>query len=69
MAELFVVLMPGRFLVERPGSQSTQFQEYLREKIIEKCRKLNIRLIDPALHLKTLHSETGKNSFILTKAI
>ena len=62
-SELIVVLMPGRSLVERPGSQSAQFQEYLREKIIEKCRKLNIRLIDLALHLKTLHSETGVELF------
>ena len=62
-SELIVVLMPGRSLVERPGSQSAQFQEYLREKIIEKCRKMNIRLIDVALQLQTFHSKTGEKLF------
>ena len=59
-SELLVILMPGRSLVERPGSQSAQFQEYLREKIIELCKRLHIRLMDLPLHLKTVHMETGE---------
>ena len=62
-SELLVILMPGRSLVERPGSQSAQFQEYLRGKIIEQCKRLHIRLMDLALHLKTVHMNTGKNLY------
>ena len=62
-AKLIVALMPGRSLIERPGSQSAQFQEYLREKIIEKCNNLRIPLIDLALPLKTVHNETGEKLF------
>ena len=59
-SELIVILMPGRSLVERPGSQSAQFQEYLRGKIVEQCKRRHIRLMDLALHLKTVHRDTGK---------
>ena len=62
-AELIVVLMPGRSLVERPGSPSAQFQDYLREEIIGECEKLHIRLMDLALHLKTVYRKTGKELF------
>jgi hypothetical protein len=62
-SELIVILMPGRSLVERPGSRSAQFQEYLREKIIEQCKRRHIRLMDLALHLKTVHMETGKKLY------
>ena len=62
-SELLVILMPGRSLVENPGSQSAQFQEYLRGKIIEQCKRLHIRLMDLALHLKTVHMNTGKNLY------
>jgi len=62
-SELIVALMPGRSLVERPGSQSAQFQEYLREKIVEKCRKLNVPFIDLGMHLKAIHNETGESLF------
>lgn len=62
-SELIVILMPGRSLVERPGSQSAQYQEYLRENIIQQCKRLHIRLMDLALHLKTVHMDTGKNLY------
>ncbi len=62
-AELILVLMPGRSLVERSGSQSAQFQEYLLEKIIEKCRELHIPFLDLAQRLKTVYTEMGKRLF------
>ncbi len=62
-SELLVILMPGRSLVERPGSQSAQFQEYLREEIIKQCKRRHIRLMDLPLHLKKVHTETGKKLY------
>ncbi|MCP4577084.1 MAG: SGNH/GDSL hydrolase family protein, partial [Deltaproteobacteria bacterium] len=62
-SELLVILMPGKSLVERPGSQSALFQEYLRGKIIEQCKRLHIRLLDLALHLKRVHMDTGENLY------
>ena len=49
---LSLVLMPGRSYVQRPGSPSAQFQDYLRRKIVENEEKIQVRVIDLASHLR-----------------
>ena len=56
-AGLVLVLMPGRSLVERPSSQSAQFQEYLRARLVETSRQLDIEVLDLASYLKTYSRE------------
>ena len=60
---LLLVLMPGRSLVERQGSQSAQFQEFLRLKIIEVCKDLHIRVLDLAGYLKQYYRENRVRLF------
>jgi hypothetical protein len=43
-AGLVLVLMPGRSLVERSASQSAQFQEYLRARLVENSQQLDIEV-------------------------
>lgn len=50
--QLSLVLMPGRSYVQRPGSPSAQFQNYLRRKIVENEAKIRVRVIDLASHLR-----------------
>ena len=59
--ELRLVLMPGRSYVERPGSPSAQFQDYLRRKIVEKGAIKNVSIIDLASHLRERYqNDPGK---------
>lgn len=60
---LLLVLMPGRSLVERQGSRSAQFQEFLRLKIIELCKELHIRVLDLAGYLKQYYRENRVRLF------
>ena len=46
--KLTLVLMPGKSYVQRPGSTSAQFQDYLRAKIVENSEMKNIPTIDRA---------------------
>ena len=62
-AGLVLVLMPGRSLVERPASQSAQFQEYLRARLVENSRQLDIEVLDLASYLKTYHREKDVRLF------
>lgn len=62
-AWLVLVLMPGRSLVERPASQSAQFQEYLRARLVESSRQLDIEVLDLASYLKTYHREKDVRLF------
>ncbi len=50
--KLRLILMPGRSYVERQNSVSSQFQDYLREKIMENMKKKNVDVIDLAAHLR-----------------
>ena len=54
---LVLVLMPGRSLVKRPASQSAQFQEYLRARLVVISRQQDIEVLDLASHLKAYHRE------------
>jgi hypothetical protein len=62
-AGLVLVLMAGRSLIERPGSNSAQFQEYLREKLLEYRRLLDIEVLDLASYLKSVHSAKNVRLF------
>jgi hypothetical protein len=62
-AGLVLVLMPGRSLVERPGSQSAQFQEYLSTRLVEDSLQLDIEVFDLASYLKTCHREKDVRLF------
>ena len=55
--------MPGRSLVERPASQSAQFQQYLRAKLVESSPQLDIAVLDLASYLKTHHREKDVRLF------
>ncbi len=50
--KLGLILMPGRSYIERPNSASSQFQEYLREKIVENREEMDVDVIDLAEHLR-----------------
>ena len=41
-------IKPGRSFVERPGSPSAMFQDYLRRKIVEQKEQMKIRAIELA---------------------
>lgn len=60
---LVLVLMPGRSLIEHQGSQSAQFQEFLRLKIIDACKDLHIRVLDLAGYLKQYYRENRVRLF------
>ena len=62
-AGLVLVLMSGRSLVERPASQSAQFQEYLRARLVESSRQLDIEVLDLASYLKTYYREKDVRLF------
>ena len=57
--ELRLVLMPGRTYVEQPGSLSAQYQDYLREKILQHGEKRDIVTMDLAMHLRALYEKHG----------
>ena len=50
--ELHLVLMPGKSFIDRPGSPSEQYQDYLRKKIFEMGEKIGLDVIDLAILLK-----------------
>lgn len=50
--ELRLVLMPGKSFIDRPGSPSAQFQDYLRGKIVDSSEKMKVDVIDLAILLK-----------------
>lgn len=58
-----LVLMPGRSFIERPGSPSAQFQDYLRKKIIESRESIKVRIIDLADLLRRRYEEDSGNWF------
>ena len=62
-ADLVLVLMPGRSLVERPASHSAQFQEYLRARLVETGRQLDIEVLDLASYLTTYHRKNEVRLF------
>ncbi len=53
--KLKLILMPGRSYIERHNSASSQFQDYLRGKIVENIGKMNVDVIDLATHLRERH--------------
>ncbi len=57
--ELRLVLMPGRTYVEQPGSLSAQYQDYLREKILQHGEKRDIVTMDLAMGLRALYEKHG----------
>ena len=61
--ELLLVLMPGRSLVERQGSQSAQFQDFFRLRITEISKELHIRALDLATYLKQHYRKNRKQLF------
>ncbi len=44
--------MPGKSYIERPHSVSSQFQNYLRGKILDNKERMNVDVIDLATHLR-----------------
>ncbi|GAX60660.1 hypothetical protein SCALIN_C13_0175 [Candidatus Scalindua japonica] len=59
--KLSLILMPGRSYIERPNSVSSQFQDYLREIIVESKGKMNVDVIDLATRLcERYKMEPGK---------
>ena len=50
--ELRLVLMPGKSFIERPGSPSEQYQDYLRGEIVDSSEKMKFDVIDLAILLK-----------------
>ncbi len=52
---LTLILMSGKSFVQRPESPSARFQNYLREKILEKRGDMNVDVIDLAARLRELH--------------
>ena len=54
---LTLALMPGSSFVLRPGSPSAQFQDYFRQKIIDKGKQLEIPVIDLAGLLSEISTE------------
>jgi len=49
---LSVVMMPGRSFVERPNSPSAQFQNFLRQRIVQDTGMEKIEVLDLAHHLR-----------------
>jgi len=49
---LSLILMPGKSFIERPGSLSEQYQDYLRREIVRDCKKMKINVIDLATLLR-----------------
>lgn len=49
---LGLILMPGRSFIERPGSPSALFQDYLRRKIVEQKEHMEVKVIDLASLLR-----------------
>lgn len=62
-ARLMLVLMGGRSFVERPGSNSAQFQDFFRRRITTAARKMGIPVIDLAAHLKRYSRENKARLF------
>lgn len=52
-----LVLMPGRSYVEQPESISGQYQDYLREKIVENSEKMKVGVIDLATYLRERYQQ------------
>lgn len=50
--KLRLVLMPGKSFIDRPGSPSEQYQDYLRGKIVDSKEKMKVDVIDLAILLK-----------------
>jgi SGNH hydrolase-like domain, acetyltransferase AlgX len=63
-ATLNLILLPGRSFVEEPRTISAQFQDCLREQIVNEARKLGYKVIDLASALRVAHQEShGKYFF------
>lgn len=62
-AALVLALMPGKSFVEIPGSHSERFQDYFRQKIMERCRREGISTIDLAGELRKIFGEQGQSLF------
>jgi len=56
-ARLVLVLLAGRSFVERPGSNSSQFQDFFRRRLADTARRHGIAVLDLAAHLKRYSHE------------
>ncbi len=56
-AQLVLVLLAGRSFVERPGSNSAQFQDFFRRRLADSAHRHGIAVIDLAEHLKRYSRE------------
>ena len=50
--------MPGKSYVVRPSSPSAQFQDYLRKKILDNSKKMEVDMIDLAGLLRSRYQKT-----------
>jgi len=57
--KLRLVLMPGRSFVERPGSVSAQYQNYLRERLLLQSTSKDVKVLDLAGYLKDFYEKEG----------
>jgi lysophospholipase L1-like esterase len=62
-APLTLVLLAGRSFVERPGSNSAQFQDFFRQRITAAAGKHGIAVIDLAAYLKRYSRENKSSLF------
>ena len=62
-ARLSVALLAGRSYVEQPASMSAQYQEYFRQYIKSSLNSSDIRVIDLARQLRSLHDNGIKNMY------
>ena len=62
-ARLVLVLLAGRSFVERPGSNSAQFQDFFRQRVAAAARRQRVAVIDLAAHLKRYSREKDVRLF------
>ena len=62
-ARLVLALMPGKSFVEQPGSPSAEFQDYLREQIVESGIEMGVQVIDVAGRLCERHKSNRTRLF------
>ncbi len=55
--KLVLVLLAGRSFVERPGSNSAQFQDFFRRRLADSAHRHGVAVIDLAKHLKRYNQE------------
>lgn len=60
---LKLVLMPGKSFVERPGSVSARFQNFIRKRILKEFEAVNLVVLDLAGHLRGYYEKGGKELF------